>query len=80
MDEYTPEELKQIEQLKLKYPCIVEWCRVMQSFEYYVINQLFQAEKDNAPRNAIYTKDDGKWETADGISNPAYKYINSLVK
>lgn len=53
---------KQIAKLREKFPHIVRWSRMMQSFDYYIDNQVVEAEADNAPTDAIYKTGDS-WRT-----------------
>jgi hypothetical protein len=62
------------------YRHIKAWGAVMQSFQYYVVDQQQRAAEDQAPVNAIYRKDDGTWSTADDIQRPDLrKYVNFLA-
>lgn len=61
---------KTTKQLREKYKCIVRWCKELQSFDYYINDEVHRAETDNAPVDAIYKKDDGTWAIASEVSSP----------
>lgn len=65
------------EQQKRRWPGIVEWCKVMGSYEYYLRNELNFAEETNAPTNAI-SQSRGVWKTWDEIENQDLQYIKEL--
>ena len=46
-----------------KYKVLVEHCEKMGSFPYYTVDQIFEAEKDDAPINAIFKNSTGEWVT-----------------
>lgn len=52
-------------ELKKKYPFMYIWNKQMGSYDYYIENVLHNANKDGAPTNAVYQKDDGTWVTLD---------------
>lgn len=53
--------------LKVEYPYIYAWGRLMGSFNYYIEGQMNDAKIDKAPSNAIYKNAQG-WVTFDTIS------------
>jgi hypothetical protein len=53
--------------LKVEYPYIYAWGRLMGSFNYYIERQMNDAKIDKAPSNAIYKNAQG-WVTFDKIS------------
>lgn len=58
-----------------KYPYIVRWCRIMGSYEYYLMSQLEKAETTKAPTNATYYCDTlKKWRTTDDVTAPSTRY------
>lgn len=65
----SAEELTANKAVMDKYSYIVKWGKYMQSFEYYIINQCYTAQTDNAPTNAIFKNDDGTWSTFDQINS-----------
>lgn len=52
-----------------KYSFIVKWGQELQSFMYYILDEVYRAEADKAPVNAIYKRDDGTWATTDDLQN-----------
>jgi hypothetical protein len=69
-EEQTPEEREEIARLRKKYRHIVAWGRFMGSYSYYVEAELLRAEKDNAPKDAMYKKDH-VWVTYEQSTNMA---------
>lgn len=57
-----------------RYPFIVKWGKELQSYDYYIVNQCYKAEADNAPENAIYERD-GKWFTTNALKIIAFVYV-----
>lgn len=64
------EEREKTDALRAKYPCIVRWGRELLSYDYYINNQVWEADADNAPTDAIYKGQDGKWSLARDIKSP----------
>lgn len=62
-------------QLKTKYPYIVAWGQMMNSFGDYIEGQLIQAEADNAPTDAIYKRADGSWSVATDEIKKRLEYL-----
>lgn len=74
------EEQQKTLELRKKYPCIVQWGKEMCSYDYYIDNEVWKADTDNAPRNAVYKRDD-KWVTTDDIQNvPLRDSLNKLLE
>lgn len=49
-------------QVMQKYPYIVAWGKMMGSFRYYIINQCWKANDENAPVDSCYfSSTDNKW-------------------
>jgi hypothetical protein len=48
--------------LSKKYPNIVEHGNIMGSFDYYVLSELLDAERDNAPTDSSYKSHEGNWK------------------
>jgi hypothetical protein len=69
-------EQRRIAGLRLKYPWIVKYGRMLGSYDYYIDNQVERAEATNAPVNAIHEQTavggerTGKWATIDDVINP----------
>jgi hypothetical protein len=49
----------------MKYPYIAAWGARLGSFKYYIVDQIAEATKDNAPERATYKGEDGRWHTID---------------
>lgn len=56
-----------------EYPYIRAWGVSSSSMDYYIERQVSKAREDNAPKNAIYKDDDGRWHTVDEIESPRTK-------
>jgi hypothetical protein len=56
---------------KDEYPYIVLWGRYLGSYDYYIEQEVAQAKKDNAPKNATFTDSTGRWHTFDEVKNPS---------
>lgn len=62
-------EEKETQRLLDKFPAIVAWGRELLSYQYFIENQVHQAEADGAPVDAIYERSEaggvktGKWVT-----------------
>lgn len=57
----------------LDYLYIRAWGRSLGSFQNYIDNELEKARADNAPQNAIYRDNEGRWHTFDNISSEVTK-------
>jgi hypothetical protein len=66
---------QQIKRLRNKYKCLVAWCHHMKSFDFYIDDQVLEAEQDNAPLDAIY-KWEEEWATVLEIKN---KELRELI-
>lgn len=51
------------------YRAIVAWGQYLQSYEYYIENQLRLAKSDKAPLLATYRNGDGTWNTLSDVTN-----------
>jgi hypothetical protein len=51
------------------YPCIRRWGRMMGSYPHYIENQIKQAREDEAPEDATFRGEDGRWHRASEIKN-----------
>lgn len=51
------------------HPAIIIWGHFLGSFKYYIDGQIEQAQRDGAPRDAIYRRQDGTWATMAGVKN-----------
>jgi len=58
-----------IQELAERYPYIVQWERMIKSFTYYMDAQLREAWKTDAPREAIYERQDGEWVTVNEVED-----------
>lgn len=48
-----------------KYKYIWAWGKMSGSMDYYIVKQIKAAIADNAPDDATFKQDDGKWSTID---------------
>lgn len=48
---------------------VVAWGRLLGSMTYYIRAQVWRAEVDEAPADAIYRDKDGRWHTIDEIQD-----------
>lgn len=48
-------------ELRKKYKGLVQWCKEIESYDYYIDDQVYEAYKDKAPEDALYKNRDGKW-------------------
>jgi len=79
MTKSNPRAKKQPATLKHKY--VYAWGRYMDSMDYYIQDQLDEAEKDNAPANAIFKRKEGDWATMDSLDDPNLAAaLNDYVK
>lgn len=63
-----------------EYKHIRAWGKMLQSFEYYIVNEQRIASEDNAPLTAIY-KRKGEWITSDDLDpNHVFWKILETVK
>ena len=53
----------------MDYLYIRAWHSTSGSFQYYIDKVVMEARKDNAPQNAIYKSQDGKWHTIEDCIN-----------
>lgn len=60
---------KEIQRLRSKYACIVRWSRSLGSYDYYIDNQVLEADADNAPDDVIYKDHNNIWHRAGDIKN-----------
>lgn len=51
------------------YPWVVKWGKYLGSQDYYIQDQCDKAAEEKAPKDAIYSNDDGTWATIQGIAN-----------
>lgn len=61
------------------YPWIRKWDEFMGSCASYIKEQLALARAENAPRNAIYKRDDGSWATTEDVTNPDLRSVLGLM-
>ena len=54
-------ERAELKRLSKMFPQIVEHSNTMGSFDYYVLSQLLDAERDNAPTNSCYKNINNQW-------------------
>ncbi len=60
------------------YPWIRKWDGFMGSCASYVKEQLALARAENAPKNAIYKRDDGSWATTDDVADARTRFVLGL--
>lgn len=61
-----------------EYHWIRKWGEYLLSKNYYIKDQQKLAAEDGAPLNAIFKKEDGTWETTDGITSEVTRYYLGL--
>lgn len=54
----------------MKYKGIVSWCKLMGSAPYWIDDQIKKAEKDKAPKTAVFKKN-GEWKTFEELDSHA---------
>ena len=65
---------------KKQYYYISAWGYIMNSMTYYVKQEIKKAQEEDAPDDAIYRNNDGKWITHSGIKDEATKkYVQKIV-
>lgn len=57
----------------LKYPFITAWGKQLRSFDSYIMQQCRLADKDKAPRSAVFKDIDGEWVLFKDIENENIK-------
>jgi len=70
---------KRFDQLKKKYPYVYAWGKLMGSYNYYIENQMELAEKENAPKNATFRKDNGGWNTTTHLQPHTIAELNEYI-
>lgn len=65
-----------------QYKYIRAWGRYMGSYQYYIDEQVYKAQQDGAPENAIYLSGTtGEWVTFDEVtSDHAKSSINFILQ
>ena len=59
-------QMKQLGEIKMKFPYLYAWHKMTGSYDYYIINLGYEAMNDFAPRTALY-KDGESWRTYDSL-------------
>ncbi len=60
------------------YLWIRKWDGFMGSCASYLKEQLALARAENAPKNAIYKRDDGSWATTDDVADERTRFVLGL--
>ena len=66
------------ERVLADYPWIRKWDGFMGSCASYLKEQLALARAENAPKNAIYKRDDGSWATTDDVADARTRFVLGL--
>lgn len=60
------------------YHWIREWGKLLGSHDEYIDRQVEKARRDNAPENAIYKSNDGRWVTTDDVTSGETRHALGL--
>jgi hypothetical protein len=65
------------------YRYIVAWCVALGSYAPYIKDRCNEARADNAPKDAVYKRDDGTWVTFDPTWHDAERYqayVDAMIR
>lgn len=62
-----------------KYKYIWAWGKMSGSMDYYIVKQIKTAIADNAPDDATFKQDDGKWSTIDQACGFTQLTIETII-
>lgn len=71
---------KQITDARNTYPWIVRWGQTMDSYDYYIDNQVLEAMKDKAPFEAIFKEANDRWVCISDCSPETQKTLGYAAK
>lgn len=54
---------------KFDYPYIRAWGQLLGSYEYFIEAQIERAQEDNAPDDAVYVDQEGRWHRFAHVTN-----------
>jgi hypothetical protein len=63
-----------------QYPYVYAWGMAMGSYRYYIEGEIEKAIKEKAPKNAIYRRAEGVWETSDDLSVGQLDQLEDYIK
>lgn len=73
------QDQRTIKNLSTKFPYILAWGRMLGSRDYYIANELIEAQQDNAPKDALYQREDSTWSRAENLAADALEMLEPYL-